>query len=114
MEEWKEVEREGITMGDILEAFCFLPLLQTLASLFRSKNFQNPNPASFSSFYPVNLVQTGLKRRFDFPRKSQRTCGKVNARAEKSTHVRKKSTHVREKSTLPNSVFLLILCSDDV
>ena len=79
MEEWKEVEREGITMGDILEAFCFFLFLQTLASLFRSKQFQNPNPAFYLPFYASNLVQTGLKRRFDFPRKSQRTCEKVNS-----------------------------------
>ncbi|CAL5414912.1 unnamed protein product [Camellia sinensis] len=83
MEEWKEVEGEGTTMGDILEASCFFPFFQTLASLFRSKQFQNPNPAFFLPPYTSNLVQTGLKRRFDFPRKSQRTCGKVNARAGK-------------------------------
>ena len=70
-------------MGDIFEASCFFLFLQTLASLFRSKQFQNPNLAFYLPFYASNPIQTGLKRRFDFPRKSQRTCGKVNARAEK-------------------------------
>ena len=74
--------------GRHLGAFVSLPF-QTLASPFRSKQFQNPNSAFYLPFYTSNLVQTGLKRRFDFPRKSQRTCGKVNARAGKSTHVRK-------------------------
>ena len=96
-----------------LKLFVSLPF-QTLASLFRSKQVQNPNPAFYLPFYTSNLVQTGLKRWFDFPRKSQRMCGKVNARAVKSTHVRKKSTHVRKSQLCPNSVFLLILCSNDV
>ena len=91
MEEWKEVAGEGTTMGDIFEAFVFL-LFQTLASLFRSTQFQNPNPAFYLPFYASNLVQTCLKRRFDFPRKSQRTCGKVNARAEKVNARARKST----------------------
>ena len=78
MEEWKEKDGEEATMGDIYEASCFFLFLQTLASLFRSNQYQNPNPAFYLPFYTSNLVQTGLKRRFDFLRKSQRTCGKVN------------------------------------
>ncbi|CAL5352212.1 unnamed protein product [Camellia sinensis] len=101
MEEWKEVEGEGTTMGDIFEASCFFLFLQTLASLFRSKQFQNPNPAFFLPPYTSNLVQTGLKRRFDFPRKSQRTCGEVNARAEK----------VNARAGKVNSAKILSFCS---
>ena len=85
MEEWKEAEGEGTTMGDIFEASCFLLPFQTLASPFRSKQFQNTNPAFYLPFYTSNLVQTGLKRWFAFLRKSHRTCGQVTARAEKST-----------------------------